>query len=351
MSKITIALESAVAIVIANTPQEGQKPTARQRVDTDRAFAHILKLIAPRIRHFIRQYGLVAHWDDAEQACAIGVHRAIQGYDPAKAQFTTFVNWQIRGELQGLRFRLMTDQRPSAKKVDATTVSLHVTMRGPEGEETSLESVIEDENAMALTEAAAADYLAGSAMKSLVDSYIDHLRTTAIGQLKRRPRPKTPSRPCEIGGGMAQRSRTALHGIDPQEIEKLDQRLKRNREIVESRLFELPGREMIEDEAGITKERVRQITKRAAKTIGELAGSDPKFQLMANYRKTGMLRSKPRVAEVDGAIEGDLYPMSVFLPDPHRAMHSLPLLTDAQTMEMSIADRGHMAGSGSNMRH
>jgi hypothetical protein len=56
-------------------------------------------------------------------------------YDPTKAQFTTFVNWQIRGELQSLRFRLMTDQRPSAKKVEATTVSLHQTTAGAEGEE------------------------------------------------------------------------------------------------------------------------------------------------------------------------------------------------------------------------
>ncbi|WP_204348458.1 sigma factor, partial [Klebsiella pneumoniae] len=74
-----------------------------QRVAVDRAFAQILKLIAPRIRHFVRQYGLTAHWEDAEQCCAIAVHRAIESYDPAKAQFTTFVNWQIRGELQSLR--------------------------------------------------------------------------------------------------------------------------------------------------------------------------------------------------------------------------------------------------------
>ena len=92
MSKTTAALEAQVAIVIENTAKGDDKPTARQRANVDKAFAAILKLIAPRIRHFIRQYGLTNHWDDAEQACAIGVHRAIQAYDPAKAQFTTFVN-------------------------------------------------------------------------------------------------------------------------------------------------------------------------------------------------------------------------------------------------------------------
>src|ERR1700755_377732 len=100
MSKTTVALEAAVSSVLENKAAEGQKQTGRQRLETDRAFARILKLIAPRIRHFIRQYGLVDHWEDAEQVCAIAVHRAIEAYEPEKAKFTTFVNWQIRGELQ-----------------------------------------------------------------------------------------------------------------------------------------------------------------------------------------------------------------------------------------------------------
>ncbi len=179
MSKTTIALEAAVATVIENTSKDAPQ-TNRQRVYVDRAFAQILKLIAPRIRHFIRQYGLVAHWDDAEQCCAIAVHRAIEAYDPAKAQFTTFVNWQIRGELQSLRFRLMTDQRPSAKKVEATTVSLNALSTGADGEEMSPETLIEDEDALARTEAAASDYLADGAISSLVDAYVDHLRKVGI---------------------------------------------------------------------------------------------------------------------------------------------------------------------------
>ncbi|MEN2786130.1 sigma-70 family RNA polymerase sigma factor [Sphingomonas qilianensis] len=306
MSKITIALESAVATVIANTPCEGQRPTARQRADTDRAFAQILKLIAPRIRHFIRQYGLGGHWDDAEQACAIGVHRAIQGYDPARAQFTTFVNWQIRGELQGLRFRLMTDQRPSAKKVDAATVSLHATMRGAEGEETSLEAMIEDESAVALTEAAAADYLAEAAMHSLIDSYIAHLRVTAINQLKRKPRPR-PAGP----------------GIDPEELIRLDQRLTRNRQIVETRIFELAGPDDLLDEAGITKERIRQIAKRAAKTISEISETEPRFELMEHYRRPATPQRRPALAAP---------------ADPH-------------LLELALANASVLAEPSSSVRH
>lgn len=299
MSKTTLALEAAVTKVIENTPKDGTKQTARQRAEIDRAFAKILKLIAPRIRHFTRQYGLMDHWDDAEQVCAIAVHRAIQAYEPEKAQFTTFVNWQIRGELQSLRFRLMTDQRPSAKKVEATTVSLNAVTHGPDGEETTLDSMIEDEDALSLTEAGASGYLANAAMRSLVDSYIGHLRATAITRLKKqRPRVRKPV--ADADPGLAARLRFATHGIDPEELEKLDQRLKRNREIVESRLFDIAAADLVIDEAGITKERVRQITKRAAKAIAELAEADPRFALMAGERKPAAPRArKPRAAAAE----------------------------------------------------
>lgn len=352
MSKTTIALEAAVAAVIANTPEGEARPTARQRVEVDRAFSRILKLIAPRIRHFIRQYGLAGHWDDAEQACAIAVHRAIQAYEPEKAQFTTFVNWQIRGELQSLRFRVMTDQRPSAKKVDATTVSLSAVARGPEGEETTLESVIEDENALARTEAGAADYLADAATRSLVESYVDHLRTTAIGQLRRRPRPKKRVTPVE--GEAMPRLRTSLHGIDPEELEKLEQRLTRNREIVERRLFDIAGPDTIDEDAGITKERVRQITKRAAKTIAELAGCEARFALMSEYRRAGILRTKASKLRIDPEVAAKMYPPAMVLPEARQPVSELPriaaIVPEAVSLE-GFADLEAGLHAQSTLRH
>ncbi len=279
MSKVTIALEAAVAEVIANTPPEGQQQTNRQRVYADRAFAEILRLIAPRIRHFVRQYGLVAHWDDAEQCCAIAAHRAIQAYEPDKAKFTTFVNWQIRGELQSLRFRLMTDQRPSAKKVEAVTVSLDALASGANGDEGGIETTIEDEDALDRTEAAAADYLAEGAMSALVDAYVDHLRKVGLEQLRRRPRAKLADPAPRRDGPML---KSANHGIDPEEIEKLEAKLLRDREIVERRVFQTATLDDLSTETGVTKERVRQITKRAARTIAELASKDPRFEVMAS---------------------------------------------------------------------
>ncbi len=300
MSKTTIALEAAVAAVIESMPKGDDVSSARQRAAVDRAFASILKLIAPRIRHFIRQYGLTAHWEDAEQCCAIAVHRAIQGYDPEKALFTTFVNWQIRGELQSLRFRVMTDQRPSAKKVAATTVSLHSVTSGADGEESTLESIIEDECALARTESAASDYLAHAATRSLVDGYINHQRAAALDQLRKRPRAKRLSvtDPVERAAALLRRTRT--HGICPEELEKLEQKLDRDREIVERRVFQADTLDQLGETTGVTKERVRQITKRASRSIAELAASEPQFAVMAEYGKSYAKPARTRAPKVSG---------------------------------------------------
>jgi len=278
MSKITDALEGAVAAVLVETRTDQSQRTARQRANIDRAFTQILKLIAPRIRHFIRQYGLVAHWEDAEQCCAIAVHRAIHSYDPEKAQFTTFINWQIRGELQGLRFRLMVDQRPSARKVAATTVSMHSITSNVDGEELSLESIIEDENALSMTESAASDYLAKSATRALLDAFVANARSAAIESLRKRPTAKRAAVDPVVRAELALR-RLNSHGVDPAEIEKLDQTLARDRFIVESRLFESVP-ECEDTEFSMTKERARQIIKRAAAVIATLPGNNPRFALM-----------------------------------------------------------------------
>ncbi len=278
MSKITAALEAAVAEVIANLPKDGEKQTNRQRVYGDRAFQKVLDLVAPRIRHFIRQYGLTAHWDDAEQCCAIGVHRAIQAYDPSKAQFTTFVNWQLRGELQSLRFRVMTDQRPSAKKVEATTISLHASATSDDGEMASLESMIEDEDALERTESAAAEHLAANTREALLDAYVDHLREVGTEQLKRRARNQR-SRQNADESLPRFRSKGA---IDAEDLAELEERLASQREIVAHRLSDDLS-DLSDDPQ--QRERLRQVAKRAAKTIAKIAETDERFGGMFERRK------------------------------------------------------------------
>lgn len=328
MSKTTIALEAAVATVIENTPKGDVRQTPRQRRNVDCAFATIQRLIAPRIRHFIRQYGLVAHWEDAEQCCAIAIHRAIQAYEPDKAQFTTFINWQIRGELQSLRFRLMTDQRPSAKKVEATTVSLHAVTANGDGEEATLEAIIEDERALALTESGASDYLATAATASLVDAYVKYARAGGMDQLRKRPCAKRVLARMQPAAAPAQ-----IRGVDPVELEKLEQKLARDRDIVERRLFDMSTLDQLETDTGVTKERVRQITKRATKTIAELTASNPRFAVMAEYRQPAALAAPARKRAAAPAMP-EVAPVGLLLDpkQPHNRLARVIAL-DPETMD------------------
>jgi RNA polymerase sigma-32 factor len=307
MSKTTAALEAAVAEILSLRGPDGAAPTARQRLAIDRIFARICKLLAPRFRHFIRQYGLGAHWDDAEQCCAIAVHRAIEAYEPERAQFTTFVNWQIRGELQSLRFRLMTDQRPSAQKVQATTVSLHGLASGPDGEEASLEALIEDEDALDRTERLASDYLARAAAQCLIEEFVKKGRHAALETLRR----KQPKR--ELAKALKAGERT---GLDPIALEAIEARLERDREILEQRVFgELADYDAPEG-SGLNREQVRQIGKRAARTMAELAEADPRFQVMTDYAPT--IASRRRAAAAP--------PASILPGAPSRDQHEVKVI-------------------------
>ncbi|WP_242139739.1 sigma-70 family RNA polymerase sigma factor [Sphingomonas sp. TREG-RG-20F-R18-01] len=310
MSKTTIALEAAVADVIANRPAPGATPTTRQRILADRAFAAVLKIIAPRIRHFIRQYGLTAHWDDAEQCCAIGVHRAIEAYDPTRAQFTTFVNWQLRGELQSLRFRLMTDQRQSARRVEATTVSLHAATIGPDGEPTSLEAMIEDEAALDRTEAGVDGMMADDLRTALLDAYVAQLRQVGVDQLKRKAR---SVRSVQSETTSLPRFRAKPVTPDASDLAELESRIATQRALVERRLRDDPMPAEDVDTCPIERERARQVAKRAARVVAEIATSDPRFAGFADRRKPHPRRRKTDHGAADTTI----------LPDTHAPHNAL----------------------------
>lgn len=282
MSKSTEALEVAVSEVLANKNPDGSPGTARQRANIDKAFMRILKVAAPRIRHFIRQYGLTAHHEDAEQVCAIAVHRAIEAYDSDKAKFTTFLNWQIRGELQSLRFRLMTDQRPSARKVDAVTISIQAGTTNGDGEETTLEALVEDEGALDRTERSASDYLARETCAALVDAYIETQRTAGIEQLRKSARNRRPDKQLrDARPDLPVSYRAQQSGPDPVELAALNERLERDRAIIERSLFSADTRMALSLDTSLTRERIRQIVRRASKNMAQLVCSDPRFAMLA----------------------------------------------------------------------
>lgn len=142
------------------------------RIRYDRHFARLLEMLQPRIRHLIRTYGLGDLAEDAQQACAIGVYRALESYDAAQASFTTHVTWQLRGELQGLRHRMRLDQRRSARTAGIRTVSLDgFTSAGDEAGGVQFE----DEDALPAIESRASDLM----VQRLIDRLMDRLGSPA----------------------------------------------------------------------------------------------------------------------------------------------------------------------------
>lgn len=255
MSSITDALEAEVAAIRQLRGQDASRSHAR--AGADRHFARALQLIAPRIGHFIRIYGLLDHAEDAAQACAIGLHRAIDLYDPLQSRFTTFVNWQLRGELQALRFRLRADRRASARKVGAVTVSLDAIL----AEATADLAALTDAEALARTEALAAETLARRACGTLLDDHYAIVRRRALRQCERR---------------VAPRGRTAIKPgtIAPHELDRIDARIQLERATVTAHLL---GEDDLPGDSSLTSEQRRQIARRTLRALSEHARGNPRF--------------------------------------------------------------------------
>ena len=136
----------------------------RYSLSIDRHFARLLDLLRPRIAWLTRRYGLSGMREDAEQACAIGIHRAVQEWDPDMARFVTLAYWQMRGELQSLRHRMMLDQRQSARSAGMRTIS----MIGPNGRERAEVAALEDNQAQLSAESGASDAMVRSLIERLM---------------------------------------------------------------------------------------------------------------------------------------------------------------------------------------
>ncbi|MBO9695765.1 MAG: RNA polymerase subunit sigma-70 [Sphingopyxis sp.] len=170
MSAKSDALETAVTDYIRARTALDAMPGARTRALADRAFARLAALAAPRIRYFTRSYGLGEVAEDAAQVCAIALHRAAERYDPARARFTTYVNWQFRAELQALRLRLHGDQRCAGRRDSAAMLPLDALQAD------GADDWLVDPVAEAATEQGAADNLAARLADRLVEQWADRRR-------------------------------------------------------------------------------------------------------------------------------------------------------------------------------
>ena len=178
MSVKSDALEQAVTDYIQARTALDATPGARTRAAVDRSFARLAALAGPRIRYFTRTYGLADVADDAAQVCAIALHRAAERYDPARARFTTYVNWQLRAELQALRHRLHGDQRCAGRRDVTAMLSLDAL------EEGAVADWLVDPAAEPATEQGAADGLADLVAERLVAEWAARRRAGLLRNLR-----------------------------------------------------------------------------------------------------------------------------------------------------------------------
>lgn len=165
MSAISDRLEAQVVRLARMQASQGGSSQLRY----DREFGALFGLLHSRIGYLIGQYGLSDMRDDAEQVCAIAIHRALASYDPRKAQFTTHVTWLIRGELQSLRHRVRLDQRKSARTAGIRTLSLEaLTMPDGDGASPAAPFEIVDERAEKVMQSSIANVMARRSLARLM---------------------------------------------------------------------------------------------------------------------------------------------------------------------------------------
>lgn len=260
MSAKTDTLENAITLLLRAHAAMEMLPGTQNRVAVDRAFARLLQLSAPRIRHFIARYGLTDMVEDAEQVCAVAIHRAALAYDPSRSRFTTFVNWQLRGELQGLRFRVRTDSRGSARRVSAATLSFE-TLAAADG--TPFEQLIRDDEAEDRTARGAADLMAERAADRLLDQWLARRRAMAVERAWARAGKRRRSGVKLADLPKFTRCRPGT--VDPVDLERIEAKLAHERCVVRDFLC---GRTVDAPQLERSREQERPILRRALKEIG-----------------------------------------------------------------------------------
>lgn len=181
--KTTDALEALARTAIANDPRRNPHAGRKEHRAFDDAFASIIRILDPRIRYLTQRWGLRNHAEDALQAGRIGVHKALETFDPTVAKFTTHVAFRLQAQMKDLRFHLFKDERSDAVKVGAKTISAE-SLRAED--DTPLIQLIESDGAEELTESAAAATMAKRTLDALLDAFED-AETDLF--LARRPKP------------------------------------------------------------------------------------------------------------------------------------------------------------------
>lgn len=123
------------------------------RRTAERSFVKLLSLLAPRIFRMTDDYGLRDMPDDARQACAIGIHRALDSYDATVARFSTHATWQMRGELQALCHRMRPERRQGVRRAGIRLIPLVDDSSAWEVADEQALGAVQDTAAVAMAEA------------------------------------------------------------------------------------------------------------------------------------------------------------------------------------------------------
>lgn len=207
MSAKSEALEDAVMALIEVRTALEAAPGLRARAAVDRAFARLATLAGPRIRYFTRAYGLADVAEDAAQAGAIALHRAAERYDPARARFTTYVNWQIRAELQALRLRLHGDQRCAGRRAVTATLSFEALAEAED------DAWLVDPSAEEAVEQGAADGLAGLVADRLVADWASRREKALLRTPRGSSAPDRVHAKVRMEGAMVRRQLTHTEAL------------------------------------------------------------------------------------------------------------------------------------------
>lgn len=274
MSKAISNLELLVQNIIVCLPDEaGNFASSAERSAYNRGFERLLRALRPRISYFIRRYGLLGHWEDAEQVGAMAVHRAIAGYNPEKAQFTTYVNWQIRADMQGLRYTVMVDQRAPAKKVKASTVSLQSLMSKADGQD-DYQFDIEDDSALAMVERSAENHLANKTMNALLDCVTKRMTEAGTRDLRQKLAPTATRKP-----GVAM---LKVNSIDPDQLRQLEACVAESRKVIVRKMFEMDATGSGAASSEPSPERARHLARKAAAMMRQIIAEESQFALLAD---------------------------------------------------------------------
>lgn len=248
MSTQSTAIElqvAAIQSIWAAAEIEGRGPSLREQHAINRHFSALQDLLSARVSYLVSRYRLGDLQADAEQACAIGIHRALKTYEPAKASFSTHVTWQMRGELQRLRHRMRLDQRQSARKAGVVTSSLEE-MGG--ADEAPLQIV--DDSASQRAEEGAATRMATRLCDRLFDDYV---RSQNNGRI--------PTRPGTLS---------------PDQVDAVAEKLAREKQIVTNHFLD---RDDDRGDAALSAEQKRQILRRVLRQFDKQLHTQPRYAM------------------------------------------------------------------------